>query len=506
MNNISTLRQLSIKTCLDTSHVLTSPKNLYFALLAQPNHLQIKNAALNFLKEQFFKVKNTHYKTTDNNLLKDANDLEKWVVSHTELVGLQYQAYLKNRKNGKPRLYFSNKSHALNFIKSVAPTKMVDGAWLYGITQHWQDARFSDLIKIYLEELGDGVAAKNHVVIYQKLLKTYGLEHFNDLPDSYFVQGAIQLALACHAEQFIPEIIGFNLGYEQLPLHLLITAYELKELNIDPHYFNLHVTIDNALTGHANSAVKAVIENLPQLGCRQDYMQRINCGFQLNNQGLSTLDIVNNYDIKQELIAIFRQKATVGQYMHNNHCQLDGRSINQWLSVPDKMHELLQSLEKNKWFLRHQDPQNSRFWKLIDGDQATMFGVFNAYEKQVLYDWIAGDELAILPKKASLGESIFAHKRLLNTSVEPAVYYLAEQTTEKQSNVYEIKKNGENGTKKELYMKELHSEEDSFKAQIALITDKKQRMQKLLEWLTPANHHTPIGLLATRLYKQQLDV
>jgi hypothetical protein len=40
------------------------------------------------------------------------------------------------------------------------------------------------------------------------------------------VQGAIQLGLAHHGEQFEAEVFGFNLGYEQLPLHLLITAYE----------------------------------------------------------------------------------------------------------------------------------------------------------------------------------------------------------------------------------------------------------------------------------------
>jgi hypothetical protein len=61
-----------------------------------------------------------------------------------------------------------------------------------------------------------------------------------------------------NAEKFLPEVIGFNLGYEQLPLHLLITAYELKELHIDPYYFTLHITVDNADSGHAKQAVDAV--------------------------------------------------------------------------------------------------------------------------------------------------------------------------------------------------------------------------------------------------------
>ncbi len=58
------------------------------------------------------------------------------------------------------------------------------------------------------------------------------MAQWDDLSDDHYIQGALQLAMAHHADQFLPEIIGFNLGYEQLPLHLLITAYELKELGI----------------------------------------------------------------------------------------------------------------------------------------------------------------------------------------------------------------------------------------------------------------------------------
>ncbi len=58
-----------------------------------------------------------------------------------------------------------------------------------------------------------------------------------NLPDEYYHQSAIQLALAYAPSDFIPEIAGFNFGYERLPLHLLITNYELKGLGIDSKYF-----------------------------------------------------------------------------------------------------------------------------------------------------------------------------------------------------------------------------------------------------------------------------
>ena len=106
----------------------------------------------------------------------------------------------------------------------MAPTKLVDGAWLYGLLAHWRNARFPDLVRTYVEELGEGAPDKNHVLLYRDMLARHGLEQLHDLPDDRYQQGLIQLALGWNAEIFLPEVIGFNLAYEQLPLHLLITA------------------------------------------------------------------------------------------------------------------------------------------------------------------------------------------------------------------------------------------------------------------------------------------
>ena len=56
---------------------------------------------------------------------------------------------------------------------------------------------------------------------------TASIRYRIDLPDRFYTQGALQLALDQNAEEFLAGVIGFNLGYEQLPLHLLITAREL---------------------------------------------------------------------------------------------------------------------------------------------------------------------------------------------------------------------------------------------------------------------------------------
>ncbi|MDR9778439.1 iron-containing redox enzyme family protein, partial [Rhizobium hidalgonense] len=134
-------------------------------------------------------------------------------------------------------------------------------------------------------------------------------------------------------QDYLPEVIGFNLGYEQLPLHLLITSYELDELGIDPYYFSLHVTVDNAHNGHAQQAVESVFAMLPLFDGRDEFYQRLRRGYQLNNLGASTEQIIEKIDLKQALKQVFANKAVVGQFAHSNYCRLNGRTINEWLAT-----------------------------------------------------------------------------------------------------------------------------------------------------------------------------
>ncbi len=200
--------------------------------------------------------------------------LADWMEASARRATGAYQAYLASRKEGAPRRYFSSRAHALNFLQSVAPTKLVDGSWLFGTLRYRSDPRMSGLAQTYLEELGNGDETKNHVLLYKKLLDAHGLTSGAHLPDEYFEQGAIQLALGAVTERMLPEVIGFNLGYEQLPLHLLITAFELDELGIDPYYFTLHVTVDNTDSGHARKAIDAVEHNAARYGDADDYWRR----------------------------------------------------------------------------------------------------------------------------------------------------------------------------------------------------------------------------------------
>lgn len=440
---------------------------VYEALMGDPFSAEHRSLSRQYLEEQL-----QHAAQLPCDMPGQPEAIARWMEQQALKTGERYATYLESRKAGQPRRYFSCKSHALSFLQGVAPTKLVDGSWLYGILGKWNDSRFYGLIRTYLEELGDGMAAQNHVVLYQRLLAEHGCEALPSFSDEYYQQGAVQLALGYHAEEFLPEIIGYNLGYEQLPLHLLITAFELNELDIDPYYFTLHVTIDNAATGHARKAVQAVLDTMPAVGDRQTFLKRVANGYRLNDLGIGTVDVIEAFDLEAELFEMFERKRVFGQQMHSDFCRIGGRTVNEWLSRPGEIPGFLSALEERGWIKRHEDPRNSRFWQLVDGPDALMFGVFTGFEKQLLRDWIAGDWFG--DAQAGRGKAFRprSRRRLVSEQSSPLQ---AQKAGDVDQELVELQRS----------LRELPADE---------------RMQRLIDLMSPASHTSAAGLLATRLF------
>lgn len=444
-------------------------KTIYFGLLKSEPDTTSMALARRFLTQQLADVAKS---TTMDSPPSDMHEMLAWMHANNAAVGKQYRQYLTARQAGGTRRYFPTKSHALHFLQAVAPTKLVDGAWLYGLISQWQDPRYAELIRTYLEELGEGEPDKNHVVLYKQLLAANDCARWEEQADSRFVQGAIQLALARHAHEFVPEVIGFNLGYEQLPLHLLICAYELAELGIDPYYFTLHVTVDNASTGHAAKAVQAVFDAMPQLADKKAFYRRVRNGYRLNALGDGTKDIIANFDLEQEMYDILAAKAKLGADLHSDYCRIGGKTTAQWLREPGQIPGFVKALEDAGWIRRHEAPENSRFWKLLVGEKAVMFGVFNTYERQVIRDWIAGDALQ-----------------------EQRHTRFRAQPRDHQQSAGPLRRTDE-----------FTSETRLLRDQLATAKDDTAAMELLVQWLSPAHHHTQPGLLATRLFIERLGL
>lgn len=86
-----------------------------------------------------------------------------------------------------------------------------------------------------------------------------------------------------------------------------------------------------------------------------------------------------------------KRKALVGNVIHNEKCQFNSKTINSWLATPESVEAFLDILIDKKWIKLGKDPEESHFWKLISHEDGKMYGVFNSTEKQIIYDWIAGE-------------------------------------------------------------------------------------------------------------------
>ena len=411
-------------------------------------------------------------------------DLTAWMQANGQIVAANYRAYLEQRAAGAPRRYFGNRAHALYFLRSVAPTKLVDGAWLYGLLPHWRNGRFDDLVRTYVEELGEGAADKNHVVLYRKLLARYGLDPLDNLPEDLHVQGLIQLALGCNAEEFMPEVIGFNLGYEQLPLHLLISAYELNELGLDPYYFTLHVTVDNADSGHAMRACKAVLDALPRIGDASQFWQRVRAGARLADAGVGTSDVIEGFDIEAEVVRILSHKSGAGHGAHSDYCRVAGRKVNDWLSQPGQIPAFLAALQEAGWIKLGAPVEQSRFWGLLQGERAEMFGVFSSYELQVIHDWIRGDA-------SSDGQAFTEQETAAGRTRRPTFRAQVKLAASRGQAAPQAAANDG--------MELLDPDLQALCEQLPRLADE-QQMQLLVQAMSPAQHWTPAGLHATRLF------
>lgn len=200
-------------------------------------------------------------------------------------------------------MFDEGKEQALDWLCRASLVKYVDGAWLAHLVRVTTGSSTSDGMslqdqrraaraswQVMSEELGDGDLARSHVAIYENLMdrvaKDRGIAHqppkgedrqFTEwIPaggdqdgnldvdsignDRCWRAAIVQLCLSISPNEFLPEALGFNAAYESLPYHLAVSAREIEELLDKNHslYFTLHLTIDNADSGHSAMARIAV--------------------------------------------------------------------------------------------------------------------------------------------------------------------------------------------------------------------------------------------------------
>lgn len=147
---------------------------------------------------------------------------------------------------------------------SVAGT---DGAWLRNISKAGPTDEIDALLfSTWADEAGDGSPDKNHANLYTRLLESLGIElpplnsrayAFNPaFLDSAFTAPLFQLVISQFTRTFYPEILGMTLQLEWEVLSLWPTIKLFEDFKVDPHFYTMHVGIDNASSGQAQRQEK----------------------------------------------------------------------------------------------------------------------------------------------------------------------------------------------------------------------------------------------------------
>jgi len=157
-------------------------------------------------------------------------------------------------------------------IEQIAPMILIDGCWLQNsLRLQAAHPEISEILfRIYDDELGNGQLEQNHPAIFQRLLESLTIElppvhslafsKHRGFIDSAFDLPVFMLALASFSGRFLPELLGLNMAIELSGLGkgYLKLVDEWRYWNIDPRIAMVHITIDNAASGHTFQAQQAI--------------------------------------------------------------------------------------------------------------------------------------------------------------------------------------------------------------------------------------------------------
>ncbi|WWC88961.1 uncharacterized protein L201_003876 [Kwoniella dendrophila CBS 6074] len=490
-------------------------KELYWKLQNLEDHLDVIDEARERLVELFNQVLYESLNDPTDTILSlpeyESESLCNFLENSHRSSANRYEAYLDRRKNGGPREMFPSKEYALEWLRLSGVVKYVDGSWLGGIlgigtgktkglnsnansmNQRKSGENSCKLERnvskmawqVISEEFGDGDLEKNHIYLYEKLLNEMKLGKLETLKDGNVksssgdkkgFDGLLEeeqgipkcweaaiaqqcIGLLSSTNEFFPEALGFNMSYESLPYHLLVTTKELKELKLNNYYFQIHVTIDNSDSGHSAMARLAVEHYLKGILERdgfekmQQIWKRIQLGYLLA-EGLPTtpsspiefeknnnnnvyqpkdlsLDVTNKPATLSEskMIEIIMKKSKSASKMHCpcNKMKIGQFNLEEWLNpltiTKDKTLTFLRLLSLKKPFVIPGNPEKSLFIKDLNWN-GKMFGAFTKSETDQVKQWIislnpkylGGKEITNGTYERFIGHSPFSRTRNIDNN------------------------------------------------------------------------------------------
>lgn len=291
--------------------------------------------------------------------------------------------------------------------KQSAPFNLVDGAWIQNVAKAGPiDEVRSGLFSIWADEAGNGHVEQNHSNVYRDFLHGLGVYmpetssqafiNQKDIWDESFSNPVMQLAISQFPNELLPEIIGMTLYLEWEATPTLSPYIQLlKERQIDPHFYVLHVAIDNIASGHgaiAKDIVKIYLDKIRREAgeetVRQVWKRIWNgylCFLVTGDVGDTLLRIRDKFDEspearKRRMVDLIRKKAPIAKTAHGKAWN---GNLNKSFEDPEGLLEKL--ISQN--LIIPGEPENSRFLELLNFD-GPMYKVFTEQEIGVIRDYI----------------------------------------------------------------------------------------------------------------------
>lgn len=313
---------------------------------------------------------------------------------------------------------FRTKEDVVERIRQFAPLNQLDGAWVRNIARPGPiDEVGALLFSIWMDEVGDGNPEQNHANVYTNLLAQVGIQlppintrDYVDNPqmlDSAYTVPMFELAISQFTERFYPEILGMSLQLEWEVLALWPTVKILRNFGIDPHFYELHIGIDNAANGHGAKARQAVDRFLDEARQRggdaevQAIWKRIWTGYvafaTTGTLGSDLRDLLERRRTSPDspadkVAAIMAEKARYGSLNHGDK-KANGQYID---DLFEDAGAFCDALVKGGYIVPGH-PEQSRFFQLTSFS-GPMYKVFTDEELDTWKEWTVWLATAVEPQ------------------------------------------------------------------------------------------------------------
>ena len=303
---------------------------------------------------------------------------------------------------------FRSKEAMVERIRQFAPFNQLDGAWIRNIGHMGPiDRVTANIFSIWMDEMGDGNVNQNHSNLYTQLLEKVGI-HLDpiytkayannpDMLESAYTVPMYQMAISQFTQTFYPEILGMTLNLEWEVLLLKRTIKLFKKFELDAHFYELHVGIDNAANGHGAKAREAVELFLDEALARggdaevQRLWRRIWTGYvAFATTGTVGQDLIEMLQKRKDspstpadkVVKMMQRKKPYGSLNHDGR-HLGQQFINDLFENPDAF---MKALIDNGYIVPGSISESS-FFEAISFE-GPMYKVFTDEEIQIWEDWV----------------------------------------------------------------------------------------------------------------------